>query len=565
MNDKIWKVYDPNPRLRDTLCSEMGVSPLFAQILLNRGIITPVQAQSFLFGGLSSCHDPFLMKDMDKAVARIKKAAQKKEKVLIHGDYDVDGVTSTALLSSVLTCMDIEHETFIPNRLEEGYGFNAGAVSLARGKGIGLIITVDCGINSFDEVSSAKDHGIDVIITDHHEIRSEELPPALAVIDVHREDCAYPFKGLAGVGVAYKLAKALMGLRGDDVDCHLDLVALGTVADIVSLNGENRILVKEGLKRLKDTDKCGLKALMEISRIKQESLTSRHISFALGPRINAMGRVGSANVALDLLMCRDPENARIIAGVLEKENRNRQAIEKDLLGEVMKAAVKEIQAGGRSVMVLAGESWHQGVLGIVASKITEEYDLPAVLIGFEGENGKGSGRSVDGFNLFEALEEVGSYLSDFGGHEAACGVRIRRDAMDDFRNALNRVAGRRLAARKKKAPELKIDLNLPFSHIEMRLVRELEMLMPYGPDNLEPVFSTNSIRVKSSPRQLRGGGFKFLASCGNLTCEAITFRRNKVAKPARGSTINLAYTPSVNDWEGIETIQLNIKDLQVVM
>ncbi len=561
---KIWKVLEANPRLQKVLCSELGVSPIFAQLLVNRNIRTPEQAQMFLFGELRSCHDPFLLKGMAESVSRIKKAVAEKEKILIYGDYDVDGVTSTALLSYILDEMGADYDTFIPNRLEDGYGFNIRAVHLARERGIGLIITVDCGINSFKEVQCAGDYGIDVVITDHHEIKGDDVPPAFAIIDAHQPHCKYPYKHLAGVGVVYKLARALMEGREELADSHLDLVALGTIADIAPLDGENRILAKWGLKRLRETDKYGLKALMDVARISPEALASRHISFILGPRINAMGRVGSADVALDLFMCRDQAKARSIAEVLERENRNRQAIEKNLLSEVKRLTKEEIDIEESGVLVLAGDGWHPGVLGIVAAKISEEYGLPAILITMKDGKGKGSGRSVEGFNLFEALKETSSHLIDFGGHEAACGIKIRADEVDGFRKTLTSVARRHFAQGKAVSPAMEIDVNVPFSHIGVKLVKELQMLMPYGQQNAEPVFSTNGIQVKNNPRNIGRDGFKFLATCGNLTCEVITFRKRKVAKPPRGSIIDLAYTPHINRWEGIETIQLNVKDLQLV-
>ena len=561
---KIWKVYETDLRRQVILCSELGISPLFAQILLNRDIVTPEQAQMALFGGLDSCHDPLLMKDMEKSVSRIKHAIARNEKILVYGDYDVDGVTATSLLSYTLGDLRADHEIFIPNRMEEGYGLNVKAVTLAKERGVGLIITVDCGINSFEEVRYANECGIDIIITDHHEIRGHDVPPAYAVIDACQADCRYPFKDLAGVGVAYKLARVLMEGREDMADAHLDLVALGTVADVAPLTGENRILVKEGLKRLKNTAKCGLEALMRSARIRSENITSTHISFMLGPRINAVGRVSSATIALDLLMCRDKAGACEIAEILERENRNRQAMQKDLFKEAVELIKTEVDLEKNKSIVLAGESWHKGVLGIVASKIAEEYALPAIMISMEGEEGKGSGRSVEGFNLFEALKESESHLIDFGGHEAACGVKIRQKDLENFRKALDSAAGRHFDLRQDVPPEIKIDLNLPFSCIGVKLIRELEMLMPYGTGNAEPVFATSGLKVKNSPRDIGRGGFKFLATCGNLTCEAITFRKNSVVRPSAGSVIDLAYTPSLNVWGGIETIQMNIKDLRIV-
>ena len=560
----IWKIHKTNPRLQKNLSDNLGISPLFSQLLINRNVKTPEEAQDFLFGGLTACSDPYLMKDMEKGARRIKKAIEGQEKILIYGDYDVDGVTSTALLSYVLTDLGANFETFIPNRLEEGYGMNVRAVALARDHGVKLIITVDCGINSVKEIETASHYGIDVIVTDHHEVKGDSHPEAYAIIDPHQTECAYPFQFLAGVGVVYKLARALMKGKEHLVDEHLDLVALGTIADIAPLSGENRILTKLGLKKLRQGNKPGLKALMEVARVDQEKLTCRHIGFALGPRINAMGRVGSANVALELLMCTDEADARRLARMLDKENRNRQAIEKGILKEAVEMVERDPLSYGEHVIVLASEAWHAGVIGIVASRITEEFNKPAILISLEGEKGKGSGRAVDGFNLFEAIDKASEHLVDFGGHEAACGVKIEKDNVELFRKKINEIALECFTHQEELSPELKIDLNIPFSHIGVKLINELEMLMPHGPTNSEPVFSTKGIRVKNTPREIGRGGLKFLATCGTLTCEAITFRKGEIERPKPGDIIDLAYTPSINSWSGIDSIQLNIKDLQIV-
>ncbi|MDD4957566.1 MAG: single-stranded-DNA-specific exonuclease RecJ [Candidatus Omnitrophica bacterium] len=561
---KNWKIYDENQRLQKVLSEEIGISPFFAQLLLNRDLLDPDKAKEFLFGGLAACADPFLMKDMAKAVDRIMLAGKNNEKVLVYGDYDVDGVTSTALLYDILTRMGIACETFIPNRLEEGYGLNIRAIALARDHGIKLLITVDCGINSVEEVKCANEYGIDVIITDHHEVKGEERPPALATIDPHQPDCGYPYKTLAGVGVAYKLAKALMKDSPQVADGHLDLVALGTIADVVPLNGENRILAKSGLGKLKMTEKEGIKALMEISGIVPEKITCRHIGFGLGPRINAMGRVGSANVALELLLAKDPSTARQLARRLNDENKNRQNIEKEIFKDAYQNAKDSHDPDRDNIIVLAGESWHPGVIGIVASKLSEEFLKPVILIAMDGENGKGSGRGVEGFDLFSAINASSGYLVDFGGHEQACGIKIKRDNIEKFREAINAAAPEHFVEKGHTVPDLKIDMKIPFSHIGVKLVNELEMLMPYGPDNSEPVFCTGGVRVKTRPRDIGRSGFKFLVSCGNMTCEAVTFRKNDVDKPEQGDIIDLAYTPSINSWNGIDSIQLNIKDLHKI-
>ncbi|RKY43233.1 MAG: single-stranded-DNA-specific exonuclease RecJ [Candidatus Makaraimicrobium thalassicum] len=562
---KKWKVYEANPRLQQVLSSNLGISPVFAQLLLNRGIRTPEQAQKFLFGRLSSCNDPFLMKDMDRGVERIKKAVENNERIMIYGDYDVDGVTSTALLASIFEELGARYETFIPNRIEEGYGLNVRAVARAREDGVKLIITVDCGINSVEEVECANNYGMDVIVTDHHEVKTARRPEAYAIIDPHQPDCPYPFNYLAGVGVVYKLARALMKGREAVADRHLDLVALGTIADVVPINGENRVLAKNGLKKLRQTDKPGLKALMDVARVNPKKLTCKDIGFALGPRINAMGRVGSASVALELLMCGDDARAREIALTLDRENKNRQNIERNILKQVLGRVEKEVDLENEKVIVLADESWHPGVIGIVASRLTEQYRKPAILIALKDGRGRGSGRGVDGFNLFEAINKASSHLIDFGGHEQACGLKIRKEDIGRFRESLNEVAGDYFVKEETALPELKIDLCLPFSHIETRLINELGILMPHGPGNSEPVFSSRGLKVKNTPRNIGRNGFKFLASCGNLTCEAVTFKKNDVRRPAPGDVIDLAYTPSINSWDGLDSIQLNIRDLQIAM
>ncbi len=560
---KKWKIYKPEPRLQKALSDDLGVSPLFAQILLNRGIRTGAQAREFLFGRISSCHDPFLMKDMGRGVARIKRAVEKKEKILIYGDYDVDGVTSTALLADVLDELGAEYETFIPDRLKEGYGLNTGAVTLASDRGVKLIVTVDCGINSVEEIECANSRGIDVIVTDHHEVKGDRRPDAYAMIDPRQPDCPYPFDHLAGVGVAYKLGRALMSGRESFADGYLDLVALGTVADIVPLNGENRVLAKSGLKKLKAADKVGLKALMEVAGVDWEKLTCRHIGFAMAPRINAMGRIGSAGVALELLRCRDYGRARQIARILDRENKNRQRIEKDILKQALDRVNERGQVEEEKVIVLVDDAWHPGVIGIVASRLTEEYRKPAILIALEGDSGRGSGRSVEGFDLFDAIGRAGEHLIDFGGHKQACGIRIKKKNVDLFRESLNAAAGEYFTESDPAVPELRIDLCLPFSHVGVKLIDELGMLMPFGEDNSEPVFYTGGIKVKNRPRDIGRSGFKFLATCGNLTCEAVTFKKNGVTRPAPGDIIDLAYTPSINSWGGIDSIQLNIKDLRI--
>jgi single-stranded-DNA-specific exonuclease len=562
-NMKNWNVLEPNVRLQQSISSAVGLSPLFAQLLVNRGIRTPGDAEEFLFGDISSCHDPYLMKDMEKSVLRIIEAVNKKEKILIYGDYDVDGVTSTALLSYTMMKIGADFSSFIPHRQDDGYGLNIDAIKRFKENRGKLIITVDCGISAIEEVKFANELAIDIIITDHHEINGDRLPAAYSIINTHQTDCEYPFKGLAGVGMAYKLARALLPGRENEIDEHLDLVALGTVADIAPVVGENRILTKLGLRKMQSAPKTGLKALMDVAGVDPEKITCRHIGFMLGPRINAIGRVGSARIAVELLLTDDADEAVRIADELNRENKNRQSIEKELQKEASIQASEFVNAGDIKTLVLSGDNWHPGVLGIVASRISDEYGVPTIMISFDGDKGKGSGRTVGKINLFEAITKAGDNLTDFGGHEAACGIKIQRPALEKFRKEFNEAVKNKYSDISDFTPGLDVDVVVPFSHIGKKLLKELELLMPFGTGNREPVFLTRDIKVKSSPRDIGKNGFKFFAICGTLTCEAITFRKNKFTRPRQNSIVDLAFTPSINTWKGMDTVQLNIRDMDI--
>ncbi|MFA6636219.1 MAG: single-stranded-DNA-specific exonuclease RecJ [Candidatus Omnitrophota bacterium] len=556
-----WINKEANPRLQNVLSSELEVTPYFSQILINRGIKDTEEARAFLFGDISSCHDPYLLKDMDRAVQRIEQAVSSGEKILVYGDYDVDGITSTALLSGKLTELNARHQTFIPHRMDDGYGLNGEAVKMAGDSGVGLLVTVDCGINSVEEVEIANNKGIDVIITDHHEVRKKALPNAYAVVSPRREDCRYPFKDLAGVGIAYKLA---MALSDNDLlpGKYLDLVALGTIADVAPLNGENRLLAKAGLERLRVTESPGIKALIDIAGLEQRGLTCRNIAFALAPRINAMGRVGSADMALELFITDDRRRAVEIAATLDRENRNRQCLEREILKSALEKARRDVDLASEKIIVLADDSWHPGVIGIVASRIAEEFTRPAILISLDGENGKGSGRAAGGFDLFKAVNGANEHLVGFGGHEAACGIKIKRNSVEGFRKKLNSIADEYFLGNKELSPELSIDVEMPLSQLGMKLIRELNLLMPHGPGNAEPVLAVRGLKVKTRPREIGKSGVKFLVTDGRVSAEAITFRKNFFYRPLPGETIDLAYTPSINSYNGVDSLQLNIRDIR---
>lgn len=559
---KIWRVKDLNPAAQDSISSELNISKITAQLLLNRGIGDSKTAAEFMTCSLASCHDPFLLKDMRKAVSRIKDAVSKGENMLVYGDYDVDGMTGVATLYSALKNIGAERlETYIPNRLEEGYGLNMPAIKKAHKDNVSLIITVDCGITSFKEIEYANSLGIDVIVTDHHEILESKVPAAYAVINPLQKDCGYPFKHLAGVGIAYKLVKAFYDGTAFFAEDFLDLVSLGTIADIAPLVGENRILAKHGLDELNRRGRVGLKALMEVAGLTGKDISSGHIGFVLGPRINAMGRVGSPQKALDLLLTDDEPDAIRLAKVLDTENRNRQKIEARILEEALSKVEREVNFKHHRVIVLASENWHPGVIGIVASRIADRFYRPAILISLDGKLGKGSGRSIENFHLFEYISRCKDSLVGFGGHEGACGVTIEKEKIDEFRDKINEESSRDIQDNI-FSPKLDIDMDIPLGALNEDVINEIEKLAPFGPDNRRPVLASHNLVVKEGARQIGRNGFKMWVTDSRITYEVVSFGKGEMEIPKAGSGIALAYTPSINNWQGLQFIQLELKDIK---
>lgn len=560
---KTWRVKEEKPCIQKELAPALNISKVTAQLLINRGIDDPRKAAEFLNASLSSCHSPHLLKDMDKAVPRVKQAISRGEKIVVYGDYDVDGMTSVSLLYSALKNLGGVVESYIPNRLEEGYGLNSHAIKTIHHSGASLIITVDCGITSFKEIEYARSLGIDVIITDHHEILEGQTPSAYAIINPLQESCKYPFKHLAGVGLAYKLAKALYEDTPFFAEDFLDLVSLGTVADVAPLIGENRILTKYGLEEINSRSRIGLNALMEVSGLNGKDISAGHIGFILGPRINAMGRVGSPEKALKLLLTRDVEEARKYAKMLDFENRNRQKIEARVLDEALNKIEREVNFKYHNVIVLSGENWHPGVIGIVASRLVDKYYRPAILISLDGKLGKGSGRSTEGFHLFNYLLKCKDLLVGFGGHETACGITIAKDCIDQFRERINLEAFKETQDRFIDRT-LDIDMDIPLSALNTNMLDEIETLSPFGIDNPEPVLSSRDLIVKDGPRRIGKNGFKIWVTNNTVTCEAVSFGRGDLEMPKTGSRVDLAYAPSINDWQGVRSIQLGLKDIRIV-
>ncbi len=559
ISSKQWNIRHPDLAKQDWLRSELTIDPIIAQLLLNRGIEDVPEADQFLHADLQKVHDPFLLKDMDKALARISQARRNKERILIFGDYDVDGVTSTALLHKVFKEEGIDVVTHIPHRINEGYGLNEQAGQIARDKNASLVISVDCGITAFREVELLKQDGLDCIIIDHHEPAERGLPEALAVIDPKRKDCPYPFKHLAAVGLVAKLSHALSGrVREED----LDLVALGTIADVVQLRGENRIFVKAGLPRIGATKNKGLSALMEVSRIKGKKMKPYHAGFILGPRINATGRMGSAQKSLDLLLSDDSYVAQSLARSLEDLNNERQRLQRNVVQEALTLVEREVNFQNHKIIVISKEGWHKGVLGIVASRLAETYYRPTIVISLKDGVGTASARSIAGFHLHEALESCSEMLENFGGHKLAAGLTILEQNIEKFKKSINEFAHKCIPV-PRLVPTLEIDQEIPLSSLSLELIETIDLLEPYGEGNPEPVFCARNLIVKNPPVVLGRETLKFWVTDGRVTLSAVGFglaRFRDIVVP--GGRIDIAFQPIVDDWNKAPMVQLKIKDLK---
>lgn len=559
---KLWKIKPPNLRLQKEFSRALEISAALSQILINRGASSIEEAQAFLDCDLAGLHEPFGLKGMRTAARRIKQAIARGEKIMVWGDYDIDGITACALLTSALKTMGAKVTHYLPNRLEEGYGLNQNGARAAKEKGVALLITVDCGICAHRQINYLKELGIDTIITDHHQPPQGELPTALAVINPLQKDCAYPYKYLAGVGLAAKLASALRDNQDEIISEHLDLIALGTIGDIVPLTGENRIFAKHGLLSFQQTKKLGLKALIEASGLADREITARHIGYILGPRINASGRLGSPEDSLKLLLAQSKEEADVLAQTLCRGNRRRQQLESQTLQEAIAQVERRINFKEHNIIVLAAPNWHQGVIGIVASRLAERYSRPTIMMSLEDDFGRGSGRSIGGFHLLEALASCKDLLEEYGGHRRACGVKLRKDKFEQFFQAINLVASKMLLPQD-LIPALEIDLEIPLANLDLNLIKELETLAPFGADNPQPIICSSGLKVKSKPAIVSSNHLKIWVSDGELTCEAIGYNKGlSFPELKAGDRIDLAYSPSINNWQGDSSLQLKIEDLR---
>ncbi|GBD94186.1 single-stranded-DNA-specific exonuclease RecJ [bacterium BMS3Abin05] len=555
----------PDPKKVEQFAGEINIPRILSQILLNRGVDTFEKAKEFFRPNLDNLHDPFLFRDMEVAANRIARAVQENERILIYGDYDVDGTTSVTLLYRFFKSTGIQPLFYIPDRITEGYGLSENGVRDAVRKGASLIITVDCGITAVPEVALARQLGIDIIITDHHE-SGAVLPDANAIINPKRKDCPYPFKALAGVGVAFKVAVAVakkLALPDELVFDYLDLVAIGSAADIVPLSGENRILVREGMNQINTAPKAGIQALMESSGLFGKEINSGQIVFILAPRINAVGRLGKADRAVHLLTTDSLIQARNIAKILEAENRNRRNIDEETFRQAQVIIEKEFDADRDWAIVLGQENWHPGVVGIVASRIVEKYFRPTVMIALEDGVGKGSARSIPGFDIYQALKTCESSLLAFGGHKYAAGLSIEAKNIESFRENLNRIAHKTMT-KDHLIPKVFVDGEIRLQEIDARFFRLLKLFGPFGPSNMRPVFLTKNVQVVGNPQIVGSNHLKFKVRQNGAVTDAIGFNLGDLfyRLSSGAQKIDMIYVVESNNFRGRETIQLRVKDLR---
>jgi len=566
MQSKKWIMREKNYSKDEVLklSKELGLPPVVVTILLIRGT---ADVRRFVESNVSGLYDPFLLKDVAGASGRIIKAIENKEKITVYGDYDVDGITSTVVLVRFLKSHGALVDYYIPDRLSQGYGINTDAIDTISNSGTGLLITVDCGITAVGEIEYAKNKGMDVIVTDHHECK-EILPAADFIINPKQPGCGYPFKKLAGVGVVFKLIQAITQKlkfhMKELIDEYIDLVALGTVADVMPLEDENRIIVKNGLNHILYTPNNGIRALIKIADIKTNTITTSTIGFGIAPRINAAGRMGTPENAAKLLLAEDDTEAERYALILEEENRNRQSMENDIFSEAIEIMNASDSMKDDYVLVLEHEGWHHGIVGIVASKISEKYNKPCILISTDKEGmGKGSGRSIKGFNLFEALSACSDKLIKFGGHELAAGLGVEKNKIGEFRSAINAFA-KEVLKPDDFIPVIYVDTEMPIEYLNMNTAEKLEILQPYGMGNQSPVFYTGGLTVASVKALSDGKHLRMTLVKNNLFIDAIGFGMGERADSLRqGDKVDVVYNLDVNVFRGEKHAQLHMKDLRL--
>lgn len=549
------------------LAEKFNIHPIVAKILLSRNIDEDVKIHKYFNNDLNDLYDPFLMNDMQVAVDRLVRALRDGEQILIYGDYDVDGVASVSILYDGLFRLGGKVSFFIPNRFREGYGVSLEGIKIAKNKAASLIITVDCGITAINEVEYARENGIDIIICDHHE-PGDQIPRAVAVLDPKLKDSRYPFRELAGCGVSYKLLQALaktLGLEDSYTHKYLDLVAVGTAADIVQLIDENRIFVKSGLELINKNPRPGFFALLESSGLLGKELTVSAIVFILAPRLNAVGRISSAKKAVHLITTTSLQQGRNIARILEKENKARKSID-ELTFEEAKALIEQtVDLDSKRILVLARENWHTGVIGIVSSRLMEKYSRPTVLISIQDGVGKGSARSTTNFDIYESFNKLKHLLINFGGHRFAAGLTIAPENIPRFDEEINRLASNELQL-EEMIPKLKIDAEIDFDQFDANFFNDLKSLAPFGPNNMRPVFVSYNLETYGRINVVGQNHLKVKFKQSSVVLDAIGYNLGSLADELKGPhrSINCAYVLEESRWNNQTTIQMKVKDIEVV-
>jgi len=549
----------------NALAESLRVPKVIAKMLLRRSVRDYDSARRFFKPNLENLYDPFPMKDMDRAVERLRRAVLSEEKILIYGDYDVDGITSVSFLYLILKELGVDVTYYIPDRQAEGYGLSPMGIETARERGTQLIITVDCGITGHAEIDLAQSLGIEVLVCDHHE-PGPTLPRAVALLDPKRADCPYPFKELAGVGVTYKLCQGLLLRMGIDLsilDTFTELVAIGTAADIVPLMEENRIFVKVGLEKLNESENTGLNALLEVAGLAGKEISTGHVVFIIAPRINAVGRMGDAERAVRLLTTKDKIEARQIAEVLEQENRHRKNVDEETFRQALEMVQQSFEPSSTRSLVLHQRGWHSGVIGIVASRVVEKFYRPTVLISVENGIGKGSARSIEGFDLHDALKGCEDLLLAYGGHKYAAGLSISEERIPAFKQRFEEIAASRLQG-EQLVPRLIIDAEISLAEIDAMFLKLLRFFAPFGPHNMRPVFVSKNLQVVGTPSLVGANHLKFKVRQSDQVFDVIGFGMGELHYRVRSgeNNLDLAYVIEENEWMGRKVIQLRAKDIR---
>lgn len=567
-----WKIEtSDNKETEAFLGKEFGIHPIISQILVNRGIRDTDAARRYLYPSLNDLHNPFLLKDIKKGLSRLLKAIQDNEKIIIYGDYDADGITSVVILYKFIKEVTPHIDYYIPDRIQEGYGLKIPAIDRFKKDNVKLIITVDCGISDIEEITYAQSLGIDTIVLDHHEI-SGPLPPAVASINPNRDDCAFPFKGLAGVGIAFNFIIALRGTLNKEgfwknnnypnLKEYLDIVTLGTIGDIAPLTDENRIFTKIGLELISEGQRPGIKALKEVCGVDNQTIDSFKASFSLIPRINAAGRIASPSEAVKLLLTDDLSEARILAEKLDSYNRHRQLMEKKILNDILEIISNNTSVEKMNSLVFASDKWHPGIIGIVASRLVELFNRPAFIISLNNGVGKGSGRSVSGFNIYKGIQQCSHLLLSFGGHYHAAGISIKEENIDEFTGLLDQIAGDDSQV-SEIASQMSIDSECSLEDINPELMSQIEMLAPFGSNNPEPLLCVRNVKAISTI-VVGNNHLKIWINGNGSSRDAIWFNMGRYQTVLNGSNFDVVFTPQINKWNGSPDIQLKIKDANIV-